>query len=728
MSRRAIIQQVMQRFIPTQIASLGRLVRDYTRILPVFGAVLFWVLGGIGTAVSAGERDVAGKGAGASNWVGDPEFGEARLVSAVSATGDLSVLPLGLEFTLAPGWKIYWRTPGEAGLAPVLDLSPSPQNLASKDGAKLSGEFRWVLPKRFDAFGFDNFGYANQVILPFDIRGHDIGESLAITADMEALVCAEICVPLAGRLSLTLPAGEAAPSPYARTIAQFAAMVPRLADTNGISASAPSLPVVEVIETDGGLLVTLGGDAPAITPKIAPKIDDIFVEGIDGVTFKGPVKTDTGQLFLAAAPASLGDAVSFAARPITITVSAPPELAECNLNVGGAVMVAENTPSAIAGRPVSGMRLSLGIVLVAFLGGLILNLMPCVLPVLALKLSAVMDAAGAHRHELRLRFLAGAAGIITSFMLLATGLALVRLAGGTVGWGIQFQNPVFLLVMIVFLGIFALSLLDRVILPVPAFAQSLGAAINGPGGRATPGYKSDFLTGMLATILATPCSAPFVGTAVAAALSGGMVDLFGIFLALGLGLAAPWLLVAAFPAMVSFLPRPGSWMIWMRRVLALLLFGTMIWLAAVLAVVIGPGPQNEIGALNQSSVQDDGGIWSPWNSTEMNRLLADGTPVLVDVTADWCVTCKANKALVLDRAPVAPALAAASRDGKLHLRRADWTRPDPEIAQFLAAYGRFGIPFNVLITPSRDGSIILPELLTSSAIISALEKAGVAVQ
>ena len=621
-----------------------------------------------------------------SSWQGDPSIGEARLVSAVTATGDLDVLPLGVEFVLSPGWKIYWRTPGEAGLAPVADLSQSPT-------PGLEGRFAWPMPKRFDAFGFDNFGYENAVILPFDVRGHVAGTLVQITVELEALACADICVPLTAKLKLLLPDGEALPSPHAQALAQYAAMVPRRSDENGYSASGPSIRINQLTAVQGGLVVKLADDGPPVA--------DLFVEGVDGVAFKAPQMRGEG-LFLAAVPA---DKVDLAGRQVVLTVSAPPEMAEIHTQ-------AEQTGT--QGTAVS--ALSLRIMVIAFLGGLILNLMPCVLPVLALKLSAVLVAVGAPRNVLRLRFLAGAAGIITSFLLLAGGLATLRLAGGTVGWGIQFQNPVFLGVMIAMLGIFALSLIDRVIIPVPRFVQALAGTTAGKTAgtdMATDSqpYRGDFLAGMLATILATPCSAPFVGTAVAAALSGGMVDLFGIFLAMGVGLSAPWMLVAANPSLVAMLPRPGPWMVWMKRVLALLLVGTMIWLGSVLATVVG-------GERAQAAGDE---LWQSWSMQAMQDSLAAGTPVFVDVTADWCVTCKANKALVLERDPVAGALASAVADGSLVLLRADWTRPDAEIAAFLASHGRYGIPFNMLLTPGGRNDIVFAEILTSSAIIKALE-------
>ena len=621
-----------------------------------------------------------------SEWQGDPLIGEARLVSAVTATGTLDRLPLGVEFTLAPGWKIYWRTPGEAGLAPIVDLSAS-----ATPG--LTGQFSWPLAKRFDAFGFDNFGYENLVILPLEVRGHVTGAPVQLTADLEALACADICVPLMARLDLFLPDGMAAPSRHARAMAQYAAMVPRAADPSGRSASGPSIGIVTAEAREGGLYVEMAAGSPPIA--------DMFVEGVDQVTFKAPVPQD-GGVFMQAVPA---DSLDLAGRDLMLTISAPPEMAEMPVRV---------SPSGGAGSDDSpAVSLTGRIIALAFLGGLILNLMPCVLPVLALKLSAVLSAVGAPRRVLRLRFLAGAAGIVTSFLVLAGGLAAVRMAGGTVGWGIQFQNPVFLAVMIALLGLFALSLVDRVSIPVPRFAQAMAGMVGGPHDIS---YRGDFFAGMLATILATPCSAPFVGTAVAVALSGGMADLFGIFLAMGLGLAAPWLLVAARPSLVAVLPRPGAWMARLKQVMALLLVGTMIWLGSVLVSLVRDP---------SGSADPEAALWSAWSPQTMQDSLAAGTPVFVDVTADWCVTCKANKALVLDRDPVSSALRQSVEDGRLVLLRADWTRPDEEIAGLLARHGRYGIPFNMLLTPDGEADVILGEILTTTSVMSALENAAV---
>ena len=642
------------------------------------------VIAGLMASFSVG---LAGAHAAESEWIGDPQIGEARLISAVTATGDLDTVPLAIEFTLAAGWKLYWRTPGEAGLAPNIDLSASPT-------PDLAGRISWPLPKRFDAFGFDNFGYANEVILPLELAGHVAGTPVQIIADLDALVCSDICVPFGGRLEMTLPAGPALASPHAQAMAQYIAMVPRPATgEEGISASGPSLRPVRVEARPDGLYIRLADGAPPIA--------DIFVEAQDDVAFKAPEPSQDG-MFLQAVPA---DKLAFGPAPVTLTISAPPEMAEFR------VMVASAGEAADTIAPHDG--LSWRIIALALLGGLILNLMPCVLPVLALKLAAVLDAVGAPRRELRLRFLAGAAGILTSFAILAGGLAVLRLAGGTVGWGIQFQNPVFLVVMMVMLGVFALSLVDLVMIPVPRFVQGLAGGRQG-GSRA---YRGDFMAGMLATVLATPCSAPFVGTAVAVALSGSMLELFGIFIALGLGLATPWIAVAAQPSLVGVLPRPGPWMPWLKRGLALLLLGTMIWLGSVLLTLLG--------ALPAATVAGGETRWGVWSPAAVSTSLDEGRPVFVDVTADWCVTCKANKALVLDRQPVAAVMVAASAANSLTLLRADWTRPDDEIATFLASYGRYGIPFNVILRPDGKPPIILPELLSDDAVLTALENAGV---
>ncbi|MDB2513782.1 protein-disulfide reductase DsbD family protein [Alphaproteobacteria bacterium] len=684
-----------------------------------------------------------------SNWVGDPAIGEARLISSVTATGDLQTLPLALEFRLAPGWKIYWRTPGEAGLPPTIDL------LA--DGDAVISQIKWPVPKRFNAFGFDNFGYDSAVILPLQVSGHRLGSSVQLRGQIEALVCADICVPLGGSVALTMPAGPASPTVDSRAIAQATALVPRQAGGN------PLFAVERVWQAADALHMQFA--APLA-------IDDIFIEGIAGVAFKKPRMNGTDAVIAIETSTPL----DLVGRDITATIIAGDQFAEQSFTITAPTP----TPNPTAEPDISANDTGWMIFGLAWLGGLILNLMPCVLPVLAIKLGSVIESAGQQKSLVRIRFLAAAAGIVTSFILLAAALAAMRLAGAQIGWGIQFQSPLFLSVMMLLLGVFVLAMLDRLVLPVPAFAHRL---TGGFGGAASPRrlVAGDFLTGMLATILATPCSAPFVGVAVGVALTGSMAELFGIFIALGVGLATPWMLIMLAPGLISALPKPGPWMVWLKRILALLLAGTALWLGSILFAITGglmtgllttgvimiifglsghsrallrplPGllprlfslvgavlvvgllaapPQllTMLGlkmAADYRQSNDDADVsvvWQDWQPAMIGPLVDSGKTVFVDVTAAWCITCKANKSLVIEQAPVAPYLRQLVDAGKLVLLQADWTRPNDDIAAFLASYQRYGIPFNIVYGPHAVDGIQLGELLTSDAVLAALNKA-----
>ncbi len=696
-----------------------------------------WVLVMLGSAAPLHAASQSNMATGA--WVGDPAFGEVRLVSAVSAMGNLEELPLGLEFRLAPGWKIYWRTPGEAGLPPTLDLQMA-------NGAPLQSQIEWPVPKRFNAFGFDNFGYADAVILPVAVRGYDRGAALQIRGQVEALVCSDICVPLAGALRLDLADGPAEPSSMAMVIAQFAAKVPRI--------DAPS-PIKIATAWQSGSQLKIGFAATS------QPVTEVFVEGPAGIAFKQPVFANN----IAVIDVEGDLKTPLAGQTVDLTVIAGDDFTTQS------IIVAKDAPLAgsfAAGKPMptdaGAMAQFWTVIGFAFLGGLILNLMPCVLPVLAIKLAAIIEASGQSRGFVRLRFGAGAMGILSSFAILAAGLAALRLAGGQIGWGIQFQSPVFLAIMLLVLGLFTLNMLDRFFLPIPAFLQASfrgdGQNTNGQNTnqQARPAILfGDFMAGMLATLLATPCSAPFVGSAVTVALTGDMAQLFAVFMAMGAGLAAPWGLVVLFPALVGFLPRPGHWMVWLKRGLAGLLIATMIWLGWLLQTIQG-GPaalllfaligfvllailcRQKIGILLAGAglfaglgflpapaalaPQTNGLVWQVWSDDATAAARAEGKLVFVDVTADWCITCKANKALVLETAPIAPMLAALVDDGKLVMLKADWTRPDPRIAAFLASHDRFGIPFNIIYGPKAPEGVLLGELLRADMVENALIKAG----
>ena len=397
----------------------------------------------------------------------------------------------------------------------------------------------------------------------------------------------------------------------------------------------------------------------------------------------------------------------------------------------------------------------LGFVGIAFVGGIILNLMPCVLPVLSIKLLSVVSYGGHSPARVRLSFLASAMGILASFWVLAIGAVALRSFGVAVGWGIQFQNPYFLVFMAIIVTIFAYNLLGLFEIPLPQWMSAAAQIGN------SDTLKGHFLTGVFATLLATPCSAPFVGTAIGFALSSGTFEILAIFTALGAGLAAPFLLVAVFPRLATSMPKPGKWMLTMKRVLGLALAATTVWLLFViagvsghsLAIVVSLGLVAMGAALwTGRSVEGRGGaigatlaivalalmvspsaITAPqadassaetakfgvFTVAERDRLISAGEVVFVDVTADWCITCQVNKRVALSDDDVRAALEA---EGVAPLQ-ADWTQRDDRILSYLTSHGRYGIPFNVVYGPGAPDGIVLPELLTRGAVLDALRDA-----
>ena len=400
-----------------------------------------------------------------------------------------------------------------------------------------------------------------------------------------------------------------------------------------------------------------------------------------------------------------------------------------------------------AGRFADALKADLAALLVAALGGLILNAMPCVLPVLSIKVASALQAADKSPARIRAGFLASVAGVMAFFAALAAAVIGLRAAGVSVGWGLQFQNPAFLALMVGLIVVFAANMLGLFSIGLGQGAMTGMARTEGRGG-----WGGDFATGAFAAVMATPCSAPFIGTAVTYALTHGAVEIAAVFLAMGAGLAAPYLAVAIRPGLVRRLPRPGRWMKTIQAVLGGLLLLTAIWLLTVLAAAGGVRMALVVGALalamlagfalrGRAPVVGGAGLaavlaaalllpategaraapadgWDVWSRARVEAEVAGGAVVFVDVTADWCLTCKANKRLVLDRETVVAAL-----DEAVALR-ADWTRPDAAIAGWLAENGRYGIPFDAVFGPAAPDGIVLPELLTEAAVLDALARAG----
>lgn len=615
---------------------------------------------------------------------------QVQLVAAVTGVGDLAAIPLGLRMELKPGWKTYWRSPGDAGYPLTIDYTGS-RNLA---GAELS----WPAPHRFKLFGLQTFGYSDEVVFPIAARPQVPGQPMTIHAQLRYLVCETICIPYTAELNLGIPAAPADLSDDAPLISRYRALVPGNGARSGLRLTQFG------IATDGRLVADLASDT---LPFSEP---DVLIEGPADFEFGAPLvelSPDAMQARLVV--------------PVKVGQKAP-KLQETDLTI--TAVDGERSLEQKARPSMTGLIIDTGdhgwarwvhllpVLAVALLGGLILNVMPCVLPVLALKLAGLADHAGASRRSIRLSFLATASGVLVAFLLLALALIGLKAAGATIGWGIQFQQPLFLVFLILICVTFAANLAGWFEIPLPAF---IGATSQVVDGSRTGTYGKSFLTGMLATLMATPCSAPFVGTAVGFALSRGTQEILVIFATLGLGLALPYVAVAALPGAVAWLPRPGRWMLWLKRVLALALIGSAVWLGSVLAVQLGllPAHDDTAGASRIA--------WQPFDESHIAALVRDEKKVVfVDVTAAWCVTCQANKRLVIDRAPVVGKLQSPNVVAML----ADWTKPDDKIARYLAAHGRYGIPFNIVYGPAAPGGIVLPELLTGDAVLAALNQAA----
>jgi len=656
---------------------------------------------------------------------------EARLISVEDGVAPgTRALSLGLDLQLAEGWKTYWRSPGEVGIPPSIDWAGS-ENLTT-------AEMLWPAPKRFTAFGIENFGYQDRVVFPIRVETTTPGAAVNLQAQVNLLVCSEVCVPQDFLLTLDIPAGVGIDQSSADLITAFADRVPLEPATSNIVLESAAL------SDDATSLIVTARSAVAFTePDVFPEMGSRFTFGRPDIRLG-----DNGRSLWAELPI-LSAADDTPDLQMTITDS--------DRAVTGAMDLSASVPAPpfTIAAVLPDFAQVLSIVLIAFAGGAILNVMPCVLPVLSIKVSSAIAARGQSDRTLRMGFLFSALGVMVFMWVLALAVLALKAFGVSVGWGLQFQNPVFLTFMFFILAAFSANLFGAFEFTLPADLQTQ-LADTGKG----KGHWGDFSTGAFAALMATPCSAPLLGTALAFALTGRPIDVVAVFTALGVGLALPYFAFALRPGWINLLPRPGRWMIVVKVILGILLFLTALWLLwvlsgvagqmAALAVLIptliviaivtmwskasGRGPWvllalGLVPTIAASSLAVDdvpqpdtlatSTAWVVFDRGEIPRLVSQGNTVFVDVTADWCLTCKANKALVLDREPVASVLA---REDVIAMQ-ADWTQPDPAILRYLESYDRFGIPFNIVYGPNAPEGVLLSELLSTSEVLAAIEQA-----
>jgi len=665
---------------------------------------------------------------------------EASLVTAqngvVDGAGSISG---GLYIQLADGWKTYWRTPGEVGTPPTIDWAGS-ENIASVD-------FLWPAPIRFRAFGIENFGYKNEVLFPLNITLETPGAPARLQGQVRMLTCSIVCVPQDFTLNLQLDRSGDIDVESATLIANWSNRVPVEGAVSGIDIDSATL----IDDSGEALVVTARSAVPFKSPDVFPEFAEIATFGPADVRLG-----EAGRLLWAKIPVTSREADD---RDITITITDGSRAA--TVPVVSLSDIPAEPPYALKSRQTTIWQI-VRMGFIALLGGLVLNIMPCVLPVLSIKLTSAIKAREQSLGRIRGGFLMSAAGVMVFMWVLASATLIARTLGLTVGWGLQFQSPVFLTAMIVLLCLFAANLFGLYEFRLP---QSVTTRLANASGR--PTYAGDFATGSFAAVLATPCSAPLLGTAVAFALAGRPVDIFIIFSALGLGLALPYLLVAARPKMVYALPKPGRWMLWAKAILGGLLTATTLWLLWVLDGVAGrqittavlvlmllviallavkhlKKPMLNTGRLvlvgilvfatltipavrkvEDSIASVEAGEravinWATFDRPAIARRVSEGFVVFVDVTADWCLTCKANKVLVIERGDVARLL----NSDQVIAMQADWTRPSDVISRFLEANGRYGIPFNAVFGPEAPEGIVLPEVLSQSAVLEAITRAG----
>jgi thiol:disulfide interchange protein len=637
----------------------------------------------------------------------------------------------GLHFTLDKGWHVYWLNAGDSGEPPTIKWMLPPGITA--------GAMQFPAPRRLPLGPLMDFGYEDEVLFPIPLTAASTlkaPSTAPLSAHVNWLVCREVCIPGKADLALPLPV-TAQPGPInPARLALFDRFRSRLPQP-----LPPSARSVFAATTDGFALALTGHPAagaeffPLEQSQIANAAPQPVSQVNGGIevslkrdaSFRTPLSQLNGVLVLAD-----GTAYEIHASPGTL-------------------------PAVVGGASEAGGLKLLRYLALAFVGGVILNLMPCVFPVLFIKgLSLVESSRHAH-SRVRAHGLVYTLGILVSFWAVVALLLGFRAGGRQLGWGFQFQSPGFIAVMALLLFFLGLSLAGM-------FEIGLTVTNTGSSLAARDGYAGSFFTGVLAMVVATPCTAPFMGAAIGFALAQNAAVAFGVFTALALGLAAPYLALTLHPVWMRHLPRPGAWMEVLKQATSVFIFGTVIWLVwlfassagvdaltALLAAflllgiagwILGRWPARRVPSIFAASViilaiatplyalwkfpaadVSTGSAaagkagWQPYSRAALEQYRAEGRPVFVDFTARWCLSCQVNERVVLNRDDVRRRL----RDSGIVLVRADWTKHDEDIGSALSELGRSGVPTYVLYLPGQP-AITLPEVLTPGIVFAALDQ------
>jgi thiol:disulfide interchange protein len=656
---------------------------------------------------------------------------------------------LGLRIDHAAGWHTYWKNPGDSGLPTSLQWT-LPAGFAT-------GEIAWPTPRPLPLGSLVNYGYEGRVLLavPLTVPQGFGGEVVRVELQAEWLVCKDVCIPEEGRFALEIPARAASTASAADFDAARAAL-PRVLP--GATARARVVEgVLEVRAT--GLPAPWGGQQLVFMPETPEVIDNAA-----RVTARWDAGAWTARVPLSqqrsASPAAMAVVLARDGEPAGVRVDLPIEGPWPPKPPPGAAAATEGSAQpAGAAAPAAPPLGWIAALLLALAGGALLNLMPCVFPVLSLKVVG-FAAHAQDRRALLAGGLAYTAGVVASFLLLAALLLALRAGGEQLGWGFQLQSPAFVAALALLFTLIGLNL---------AGLFEFGSVLPGSLAvlRARHPLTDSALTGVLAVAVASPCTAPFMGASLGLAVTLPAAQALAIFAALGLGMALPYFAASAWPALARALPRPGPWMAHFKALMAFPMFGTVVWLAwvlgqqagvdavagllgtlvalafagwvagttglgrrarsawgAVAALLLGavlvwalPSLRELPSATTASgSASAADGRWQAWSEARVREALAQGRPVFVDFTAAWCVTCQFNKRTTLSE----PQVLADLDRRRVLLLRADWTRRDPAITTALAALGRNGVPVYALWAPGAPQPRLLGEVLTASEVREAL--------
>ncbi len=659
-------------------------------------------------------------------------FVKAELISSMAEATPGSTIEVGLKLTHDPHWHTYWKATGDSGL-------PTEIQWTLPDGWK-AGDIQWPIPKVFKLGTLINYGYDGEVLLPVQITipaDQPLNSSASLKADVSWLMCAEQCVPGRASLSLDIKVGpKAVPSDAYGIFQETLKGIP--SDSIPVTAKIDhKKKLIELSFPDKGALENVyifAQTADSISygapQEIVPTANgfSVFLQATEfintGDTFEGLILVNDGK------ESQGGWAKNFSASLKEASLTIPVKSEQLNLSQGSLLISA----------------------FFAFIGGLILNLMPCVFPVLSLKIIGIVENRGT--KNLLPHGFGFLAGILLTMLVLSSLLIAVKSTGAMIGWGFQLQSPFFVCALAALFIVLSVNLLGF-------FEFSFTPQISGTAAakKRSP-FLESFLTGVLAVFVASPCTAPFMGAALGYALSASYIETLFIFLALGLGMALPWFLLTVFPWLTRWLPKPGQWMITFKKWMALPMGLTALWLlwvlsqqisilafacictglllccaalyfygkfqfgklsaksvAAVLAAatffLVGGGLTLSALSLVQETYQGA----DSWSPQKVDDALKQGKRVFVDFTASWCLTCQANKLAVLRTSEVQKAF----KDNDFVVLEADWTNYDERITKVLEHFGRSGVPLYVIYQP--EGSTeILPELLTQEIVLKAIKK------